>query len=191
MQMIQQTTKEMLSLIGNIKLWEVADSYSANTTEGSTESYYLNVTLKSGLQPSLVNLIYNGSTFNSTYPATITNIAGNNYTFSRTIEIPSVIATTNNSLFWEITLDDATKINTLSQLQSVIGLGIDNCTTHTNKLYNFTLVDEITQATFNAATYNASGKMNIQIYTLDRGTTVENTYIHPRQFKLLSSLFKY
>jgi len=156
------------------KLWEVADSYSANTTEGSTESYYLNVTLKSGLQPSLVNLIYNGSTFNSTYPATITNIAGSNYTFSRTIEIPSVIATTNNSLFWEITLDDATKINTSSQLQSVIGLGIDNCTTHTNKLYNFTLVDEITQATFNAATYNASGKMNIQIYTLDRGTTVEN-----------------
>ncbi len=151
-------------------LWQKSETFNTNTSEGSTEDFILNVSLKSGLQVSQANLIYN----NTAYSGIINNVAGSNYSLSRSLQIPGVVVTTSNTLYWSITLSDSSQINTTSNLQGVIGISIDDCSVNANRLYNFTVVDEITQLQFSESAFNTSGKINLQMYTLDGTTLVEN-----------------
>lgn len=156
------------------KLWEEIQGYSNSTTEGATERFEINVTLATGRQISTINLIYNDTDSVTSNSGTITNPSGNNYTIYKNHEIPSTDIIKNNTFFWEITLDDATKINTSANLQQVSTLTIDNCSANANKLYNFSLIDERTQIEFNAITHNASGKVNMQLYSVDRSLNIAN-----------------
>ncbi len=151
-----------------------SEVFSASTSEGATERFEINITLFSGKQVSIANLIYNNSLINTTSPGTIINPSGDSYSISKNLEIPEITATQNATFFWNIVLDDGSERNSTEHLQEVIGLSMDNCTTNTNRLFNFTVVDESTQLRFDSAIFNTSGRMNVQLYTLDRLTLVEN-----------------
>ncbi len=154
----------------NYSLWQDSNQYSTSTAEGATEVFVLNGTILPGTQISTATLVYN----NTNYAGTINNTAGNNYSFSRILEIPSVTATINNTFYWNIVLEDSTEINTTSNIQEVVGLTMDDCSANPVRLYNFSIISETTQLIFNPITYNTSSSLNVQLYTLDRSTLVEN-----------------
>ena len=147
-----------------------SETFSTTTTEGSTENFELNISLSIGRQVSTANLYYNNTAYSGILKAANTTFTS----ISRTLVIPNVKSQTNNSLFWSITLDDSSQANTTAQSQIVNNLTLDGCSANTNVLYNFSIVDEKTQQSFNADTYNASGKINVQLYNLERTNSIGN-----------------
>ncbi|KKM06192.1 hypothetical protein LCGC14_1746420, partial [marine sediment metagenome] len=114
--------------------------FNAEVTEGSAETFLLNVSLEAGLQITTAVLNYNNTNFDGTF-----SIVANNYSISRSLTVPSVTAKTNISFNWNVTFDDDTSFVTDKQNQSVANLEMDNCTTNSILLLNYSLRDEETQ----------------------------------------------
>ena len=124
----------------NHKVFQIATSYSPSTTEGATETFMLNFTQGAGLQTSTVNLIYNSSAYASTF-----SVSSGNVTVSNSIAIPNKDSQLLIPFYWNIIMSDASEINTSSQNQSVDILQIDDCTSYTNLIYNYTVYNEETK----------------------------------------------
>ena len=99
---------------------------------------------------------------------------GNNFNISKTIVAPAVDSDTNLSFFWNITQSDGfvTIANTTAQNQTVLNLGVDDCSINTNVLYNFTIVDEADQTSIlESGTDNTTARVDLLIF--DSGRTVQ------------------
>ena len=140
------------------KLFQNSESFNTITTEGSSETFSIDVTTGTGLQISSVDLIYN-STIN---PAMFTFV-GNDYEITEEIQIPNVNTNRNLSFFWRIRLNDATEINTSTNNQSVNNFGVDDCSVNTITLFNFTLLDEDSQVKLGGVVENTSIKVDMQL----------------------------
>ena len=62
--------------------------------------------------------------------------------------------------------------NLTAQNQTVNDTSIDNCSDNTFVLYNFTMVDEASQVKLGGVPVNTTGRIDLQLMSLDRGTTL-------------------
>ena len=115
-----------------------SETYNNETTEGNIETFSVNFLTDD--QVSTGNLIYNGTS----YPGSLSRTGSDpfNYTLQIDFTVPSVDTDTNMTFNWIILLSDSTQWNTSSHTQLVRNLGIDNCSTFTNIIFNYTLVSE-------------------------------------------------
>lgn len=143
-----------------------SETYNAQTTEGAIENFILNINI-SGLEGfSSAYLNYN----NTNYSASVA-VSGDNYIISRQLNIPSVSANTVNTFFWYINFDSGTDATT-SHNQTVINFAIDNCSSQTMKIINFTLVSEKLQAVINSL--NSTVEIDLNIYPIGSGVSIIN-----------------
>ena len=151
---------------------EISETFSNSTLEGNTETFTINITINSTTYTnSRASLVYNGTSNTGTKTG-----SGDSLLFTRDLIIPNVDAQTNLTFYWEIVLNNGTDspFNSTFHNQTVDVLTVDNCTTNTNVLYNFTIVDEKSQMFLNPTNQNTSGKLNLQIFTLNRNIEVIN-----------------
>ncbi len=149
------------------RVFQNSQTFSVNTTEGSTEEFILNYTANE--TPTSVNFIYNGSITSadidsSDFPIIIV---------SESIIIPNVDSTTNLSFFWNI-VSDTSDLNTTSTNQSVGILSLDNCGSFTNVLFNYTMVNEADQLLINGTSDNVSLEVEITIFSSDKSLSILN-----------------
>jgi len=121
------------------KLLEVNQTYNAEVTEGSLETFLAHTKLGSGISiEDAVLFNYN----NSETTGQAFTLGDYNILRKANYLVPSVSTDTNFTFYWAVTLSDSTEINLSSQNQTVYNLAVDNCSSYTNELYNFTIVDE-------------------------------------------------
>jgi len=149
------------------------EAYTNTTIEGNTEIFRINVTTPVvGKRLTQGNLIYNGTS----YAGTITNPAGDNYTVSYNLAIPTVSADTNYTFYWNIILEDGQSYNHTHHNQTVQNLDIDDCSANTYVIINFTHRDETTQALISS---NNTIKLDVDIYPIGSSSPImeyNNTY---------------
>lgn len=114
-----------------------SQSYNNNTIEGAVENFAINISIPMGFVYSSSYLNYDGTS----YLASTINNGGNSYSLSKTINIPFVNANVNKTFYWILNFG-GNSYNTTSKNQTVLNIDIDNCTTYTNLLYNFTVYDQ-------------------------------------------------
>ena len=117
--------------------FELNYTYDSSKTEVSTTTFYGQI--KSRTLTS-VYLQYN----NTNYSASINSLGDGEYILSRTVTTPSVSADTNVTWFFWVNGVNLTAYN-----QTVLNVNLDNCSSYTYFIVNYTLVDELTQANIN------------------------------------------
>lgn len=155
------TTNTLLDNTGNrtfsTMFIENSQTFNNNTLEGSIENFEVNLTLGSGVRISTANLNYNGTE----YLAVINGIT--DVILNRSITVPNIATGYNLSFFWKIDFDNGIQVNTSTQTQNVGVLGVDNCTTFTNELFNMTMYDERTQDFLVGSTHNTSIQLSFTL----------------------------
>jgi len=122
----------------NIVFTENSQTFNSNATEGTSEVFQANVTLSDILRISTVKFVYNNTPEDATY----TEYAGNNYILEHTQSIPTVDIDSNKTFFWNVTFEDGSEQQTLSNNQTILNFSLDDCSTGKVPLFNFTLADE-------------------------------------------------
>lgn len=139
------------------------ESYGASVIEGSEELFYLSVdVLNSTYQITSAYLVYNGTFYEAT-----SNINGQEYNLSYTLNIPAVGSTSNATFFWQYNLADGTQINFTEHNQSVSNINIDDCSSYGITLFNLFLKEERDQVDL-----TGNMEIDIDIYTTDRSNNV-------------------
>ncbi|KKN27027.1 hypothetical protein LCGC14_0868780 [marine sediment metagenome] len=109
-------------------------TFDATITESSSITFIGN--FQTGTTISSTFLEYN----NTNYSVSIDSLGGNRYTLTSTLTSPSVSSDTNITWFFWVN-----NINATSQNQTVQNINLDDCSSYTNYIVNYTLVDELTQ----------------------------------------------
>lgn len=148
-------------------------TYQPLISEGLTQSIIMNVSYDPS-QIDSVNayLIYNGTS----YSATKTGIAGN-YTFTTTLVTPLISSGFANVSFqWSITLQNATYSATFldaNGTQTIYASSLDDCSTYSNLVANFTFYDEDSRTQLLFPTYNLTAQIEGYAYS-DTGLLIAN-----------------
>lgn len=151
----------------NWSLFLESEVYTTSLLEGSPSTFKINV-LTNGTDITIANLTYNSTGYLGSL-----NQSTNNFTISRLLNTPIVSTDTNLSFYWNLT--QGTLYSTATKNQTVVNLGVDDCSVQTEVLYNFTMVDEKTQSILTPLTVaNTTGNVNLQIYNLARTTELLN-----------------
>jgi hypothetical protein len=127
------------------KIFQNNVTYNNNVLETSTESISLNITTLENDIPSSALLIYNGTPYNA-----LVSISGGNYIISKSIDIPTVEISRNQSFYFNVTVDGTT-IQTPNYNQSIININFSSCATTNNLVYNFTTYDSQSSEILNAS----------------------------------------
>ena len=143
-----------------------SETYNNITTEGATEIFGINFTKISSLQVSTLNLVYNGT--KNSFPYTVT---GNEVISESTFAIPTKNVSTNVSFFWNIIFSDSTSYNTSIHNQTINILNIDNCTSYSNLIYNFSQYDEESKAILSN---NNTMEIQMNLYNTDKSLLLIN-----------------
>lgn len=116
-------------------------TYNSNALESSSQSFILNLSYDSNFYSQVsATLYYNNTAYTSTKTG-----SNNNFLFSNSLITPDVSAATNISFYWTLSFYNGTTYeyyNTSIYNQSITSLAMDNCTTNTRQLFNFTIKDE-------------------------------------------------
>lgn len=145
----------------DLNLTITGESYDTTTTGGNEVNFQINITVASGLRLSSAILIYNGTSYSSS-----NTVIGNNYTINRMITTPRVLTNTNLTFRWNMTLDnDQTKQSTPHN-QTLTPFQIDDCSTYTNVLYNFSIVGEVSQVLIPPVSGNTTARVDLEFKTL-------------------------
>ena len=135
-----------------------SETYDTSIFGGLPTTFSANF-LTNGSDITIANLSYN-STENL---GTISNHGSNNFTVIKTITTTAVSEDINISFFWNITQGSFNN-NVATKNQTILVLDIDDCSTNTHVLYNFTIVDEENQTILSPSFQNTSANINLQIY---------------------------
>lgn len=136
------------------------ETYNPTTVETATERFLLNFTIAtSSIILSNASFYYNGTS----YPASTISQSGMNYTIVRNHVIPSVTASGQFPFFWSLLFDNGAQVNTSSNLQTVTNIGIDNCTSNSVVVINYTMYDEDTRTLLNATSQNTTVDYTVKI----------------------------
>ncbi len=154
--------------------WDVAifDSFTFTslTTEGNIDPFSTIVNVDGGLSITSANLFYNG-VLNI---ANIINLGGDQFNITLNHIANSVTADTNFTFFWQVFVSDGSSTNSSSNNQTVLDIGIDDCSTNTLNILNYNLVDEDTQLAIDGVAKNGSISVTVQLFSLDLSTLVIN-----------------
>ena len=148
------------------KIFENYQTFSSTTIEGSTETYVNNIFLGSGETITEINFDYNGTDRSASY----LSLGGNEYNLSSTFIIPSVVAETNITFFWEIVLISG-QVNTSIKNQTVKAIAVDNCDTYPNVIFSYTIIDEESQAVI---TNGTSLELTLEIFDSSKTVSILN-----------------
>ncbi len=145
---------------------EINQTFNNETIEGSLEDFEAQIKLGGGLSISAAALIYNGTTNvgSSSTTGGITTLTATN------VLVSSVTADINLSFVWALILSDSSQINLTIKNQTVLNLDLDNCGVFTNRIFNFTSVDEEEQTIL----VNTTQEIAVNIFSLDRSELVLN-----------------
>ena len=149
---------------------ENSQTFSTSVIERSSQVFSINITYDtSTFSNAQAILKYNNTDFSGTK-----QIIGNEIIFNRTIIVPSITAKTNFTFYWEIILTNGGdhKFNSSFQNQTVNSITIDDCSSNSIELYNFTIVDEKTQKKLGGVAFNTSAEVNINMFTADRSVLI-------------------
>lgn len=159
--------KTLNTTIWDYRVIELSQTYNNQTTEGTFEDFSANISLQSGLSIVGAAVIYNGTTSvgSSSTSGGITTLTASN------VLIPAVSTDANLSFYWTLVLSDTSVINLSTQNQTVFNLALDNCSTFTNRLFNFTARDEEMQ---NVLSGDTTKEIAINIFDQTRTVTAVN-----------------
>ncbi|KKN21507.1 hypothetical protein LCGC14_0924720 [marine sediment metagenome] len=145
---------------------EINQTFNNETIEGNLEDFEAKIELGGGLSISAAALIYNGTTNvgSSSTTGGVTTLTATN------VLVSSVTANTNLSFVWALILSDSSQINLTIKNQTVLNLGLDNCGVFTNRIFNFTSVDEEEQTIL----VNTTQEIAVNIFSSDRSELVLN-----------------
>lgn len=153
----------------NFNFAENSQSFNNITTSLSTETFKINITYDSGFYTSSVGtLVYN----NTRYTSTSTG-SGNNRIFTSSITTPSITSQTNKTFYWEMGLINSSGVNlfnSTNNTQTINPFNIDNCTTFSELILNFTERDEGTISILNATGQNTSMEVEVIISSVNDPT---------------------
>ena len=141
--------------------------------EGSEVIFNLTIN-KTGISAASASL-----QFNNTYyaPSTITPSA-DEYFFERKVDVPVGWGNaTGKVIDWNWNYSVTGRVSntaTTTTNLTIYSMAIDDCSTHPTRLYNFTIVDENTQATLNATDYSTELKIHLDVFGLDNTTIISN-----------------
>lgn len=150
------------------RLFQESETFTTPVTEGTSPIFQI-VLLTNGSDITIGNLSYN----DLQNIGTITDNT-DNFTLTKTITAPIVTTDTNYSFFWRITQAGGFTYDLDSQNQTVNDISIDNCSTNTIVLYNFTVVDEETQSEIDEAANNLTTKVDLKLMDLSRTNYLTN-----------------
>ncbi len=123
----------------NYAIFQNSLTYNIEVIGGNTEDFELNITKDSSLQILTADLVYNLSS------SSVSFTSGDTPIITKSLGIPNPSTNSNFTFYFSFTMSDAQIINTSSNNQTVLNLDIGNCSTFTNLIYNFTLLDEENQ----------------------------------------------
>lgn len=161
----------------NYKIFEISKTYSSSTISGAIEEFKTNFTYNDSFTGISVLLNYNNTNYSMS-----TSDTGFTREYTKKLTIPSVETLTNKTLYFIFALSNVTGtfyINSEENNQTINSFLIDNCTTYTNTLLNFTMYDEDTLAEINGTietnlniySYNTSNLVNSYNISFDHLTT--------------------
>ncbi len=164
---------------------ENSQTFNTPTIIGATESFEINITT-GGAHTVTGSLVYNLTN------ATVGTRVGDdtNGRYSKDIVIDSDFGGTNSTFYWQFAFTNSTStrfFNSSTQTQTVNDLQIDNCTTFTNVIFNFTVVNEELQTFLPSATLETA----INIFDESRENLIinfSNSQTNPATFCLDSNL---
>lgn len=142
-------------------------SYDNTTLSGSTETFTINTTYDTNLYNS-INIIMN---YNNTNYTMTTSDTGSTVVFSKTIAVPIVTADINKTFYFFVVLSNSTNTyyyNTSSYNQTVKSIAVDSCSSYTNVLLNFTMMDEQLMTKMNGTI-----EITLSLYTFGTTTLVK------------------
>ncbi len=152
------------------RVFEVGQTFSATTVEGSTETFVNTIILGEGETITEINFNYNGTDRS----ASSTSLGDNKFNLSASFIIPSVSTATNITFFWKVSLSSG-PINTTERNQSVTDVSIDDCSSFTNVIFNYTLIDEETQEFItNSAANETVIEIDIQLFDQTKAIKILN-----------------
>lgn len=161
---------------------ENGQNYNNQTFEGSLENFIINVTLPGTASLVMATLVYNGTRYSGTIDSD-----GLNSIITRGIFVPGVSVPINVSFHWELNLSTGASYSSANALQQINPISIDNCTTNTNRILNFTVRDE----EFKTFITNATIETAVNIYNGDRSSLLLNasgTFGNPASICLGSNI---
>lgn len=136
-----------------------SETHNDPVTEISSQMFQLNVTLPSGLISSDGFLVYNGTTFSATKTT-----VGPDTIYTKNVTTPNVATATNISWQWYLDLNSGSgsqQYNLTNGTQQVNNLAIDDCSSYSTLVLNYTMYDEETKAFLNGTVANTT--MNLEL----------------------------
>ncbi len=141
-------------------------SYDVNLTNGKLSEFELNITTANTADNDFLGfLVWN----NTSYEPSKTILNSSSISYSYDLVIPAVGNTSGVTIphYWNIYDSDGSfNISTDSVNQNVFSLGIDNCTTFSQLLLNYTLYDEGSVTLINGTNLNSSIEVEVTITSL-------------------------
>jgi hypothetical protein len=151
----------------NLRKWIVnAENYSQTTIEGASETFNINVSI-ANISLSYATLNYNNTFYNGSLSHT-----GYNYTAVKIVSIPDISLQTNLTFNWTFYLADGTSFSSESHNQTVSNMTLDDCTTNTITIVNYTLVDEDNQTMLGGTGFNTQIEIDLDIYSKGTGDVI-------------------
>lgn len=154
---------------------ENSQTFNNITTSGSKEYFLIDIsfdnTVYSGITPKLV--------YNNTEITPIQMGSGNNLIFNASVIVPPVISQVNKTFYWKFTLSNSSAtdfFNSTKYNQTINPFLVDNCTTNTQPLLNFTFFDEDARTTLNGTI-----EVDLEFFTVGTSTiigTFNNSYTY-------------
>lgn len=167
-----------------------SQSYEDPVLENSAQAFAMNVTYDSSYYTSIsATLIYNGTSYFG-----IKTGSGENVSFSTNVISPNVASDQNVSFYWTVGLfrsGSTTYFNSTSLNQTVLDFNIDNCSSNTVLLYNFSLKDENTRELINGTALNSSIEVDLTLSTFGTENAwfnYHNTYFQENPAQLCSNI---
>jgi len=121
----------------NYKILETSKEYDNETLEGNFETFKLYLSRGSGINVQSVVLHYVTQTHTSSLFS-----SGSETRAESELFIDNVLADTNNTFYFTVTLSDSTVFNTTSAVQLVRNVNLDDCSSQPYLFLNLSLVDE-------------------------------------------------
>ena len=138
-------------------LWQDSATFNAVVGEVSDETFNTNLTLPDGDSITSAKFIYNGTEYSPDI-----NLYTGGALLSYDLATPNVVVSTNFTFNWKITINPI--ILTTPETQTVIAVNMDDCSTFTDLVLNFTLVDEVTEALITGT--NSSIEVDVTLTTV-------------------------
>lgn len=147
----------------NYQVFSHSESAASQLFGGSTATYTFNFSSGYNTPISSVILNYNGT---STY-GTINDYGGDGHqaTVSQYTAVPASSGQ-NKTGYWTVNFNDGSAVNTSTFSQTILTVGIDNCSANTQVIYNYSMLDEDDQTVLTGALYNTSIRVDFGLYSL-------------------------